>query len=94
MSIEVKIFIKEDGKELKVSARTYLKDEVTREEAKFSLVLKGVIDCAVLNVCGGRTVTKEQSGLFNPSEEQKEIIEKMLRGTLEQQDEKSKPTVH
>ncbi|EEZ5537884.1 hypothetical protein EY403_08255 [Shigella sonnei] len=94
MSIEVKISIKEDDGGLGVSVRAKHDGEITKEEAKFSLILSKVINASVLNIYKGHVVTKEQNGLFNTSEEQKEIIEKMLRGTLEQQDEKSKPTVH
>ncbi|SJI66862.1 Uncharacterised protein [Shigella sonnei] len=94
MSIELNISIKEDEQGLDVSVRAKHGGEITKEEAKFSLILSKIINAAVLNIYKGHVVTKEQSGLFNPSEEQKEVIEKMLRGTLEQQNEKSKPTVH
>lgn len=94
MSIELNISIKEGEQGLDVSVRAKHGGEITKEEAKFSIVLCEAIKSTVLNVCGERVATKEQSGLFNPSEKQKEIIEKMIKGTLEQQDEKSKPTVH
>lgn len=94
MSIELKISIKEGDEGLGVSVRLKHDGETTKDEEKFSLILSKIINAVVLNIYKGHVVTKEQSGLFNPSEKQKEIIEKMIKGILEQQDEKSKPTAH